>query len=426
MTKLAVYIGTTGGPIRIERITNEAAALTEVCKGRDIVALLPISDDYENFVRPGRPVERAFGPFTHPSFRMDISEEIKSGQSWYLAAFVAHGLARESRLAGPDETPAGVVWITGRVNADFGVEPVGHITEKLRAALSLFEEWAAKGVPVTVCLPQEDTAPAVDLEGVRVAAVADALEVLRDLDIPFNDGLRKPGNLKAMRSIPSTTERKGSWAPVIILVGVVLLASAGLLATDRGREVLVRLGLAVDRSGAEEIKPASSEKKASIPPMEEPKQGVAKIPTFPDETASAKEISRASAIKPTIVVYERRPPPGKTCAHVLFSDVAPVERELVPGADGDLPPSLLEGLCSLRIRYSLGDAERRGIAKLEVYSGRYVGQGGETRQSSFMNETSWSIDLPIRMDEALRFGVSVIEGEGDAERSTRLNHMVMP
>ncbi|MDP7385093.1 MAG: hypothetical protein QF593_03605, partial [Nitrospinota bacterium] len=150
MTGIAVYIGTTGGPVRIERITNEAAALTEVCKGRDIVALLPISDDYENFVRPGRPVERAFGPFTHPSFRMDISEEIKSGQSWYLAAFVAHGLARESRLAAPDETPAGVVWLTGRVNADFGVKPVGHITEKLRAALSLFEEWAAKGVPVTV------------------------------------------------------------------------------------------------------------------------------------------------------------------------------------------------------------------------------------------------------------------------------------
>ena len=127
VTRVGVYIGTTDGPVQIERISNEPVDLTEVFVGRDISHPLPISDAYESFVQRGRPVERLFGPFEFQAFRMDLSAPVNSGDSWQLAALVAHGLAKASRLANSDDEPKEIVWLTGRVDADdrVGADDIG-------------------------------------------------------------------------------------------------------------------------------------------------------------------------------------------------------------------------------------------------------------------------------------------------------------
>jgi len=190
--KVAVYIGTTGGPVRVEHIINEAAELTEVFKGRDFVPLMPISDDYENFVKPGRPVYRAFGPFTNPSFRMDVSGDIKSGKSWGLAVFLAHGLSKQSRLASPEEEPRVVVWATGQVDVDFVIGGVEHIEEKLKASRPLFSSYFEKRVPMLVFLPQAGAGGDADIHGVTIKRVESALNVLEELEIACNEEAARP------------------------------------------------------------------------------------------------------------------------------------------------------------------------------------------------------------------------------------------
>ena len=156
LDKVAVYICTTDGPVRIERISNERAALSEVFVGRGVTAVLPMSDEYGEFVRDHRPIARAFGPFPHQAFRMDIERPIQSGQSWQLAVFIAHGLAVESRLAGPEDRPALALFLTGTVDADFRVGSVGHLSEKRATLQELKSKMEADDVDCALFAPAHD------------------------------------------------------------------------------------------------------------------------------------------------------------------------------------------------------------------------------------------------------------------------------
>ena len=93
----AVYIATTAGPVRVERIVGEEVPQSNVFVGRDYKPLEPLSSDYQAFVAPGGPVDVAFGPFEASSFRLDVSGPISTGNSWELAVFIAHGLAKLGR-----------------------------------------------------------------------------------------------------------------------------------------------------------------------------------------------------------------------------------------------------------------------------------------------------------------------------------------
>ncbi len=103
MTLVRVHVGTTEGPAEIQRITDEPPGIRSVvCLDGKAVAL-PISADYDSFVRrPTGVVERLFG---HSAFRMDVGARITDGLSWQLGALVAHSLylgqpSRHGRAAG--------------------------------------------------------------------------------------------------------------------------------------------------------------------------------------------------------------------------------------------------------------------------------------------------------------------------------------
>lgn len=184
--KICVYVATTQGAVQIERITRETAPISQVCLRRT-TAVLPISSDYDTFVRqPSGVIERTFGPFDPGGFRLDASADIGEGNSWQLPAFVAHALDREGSLAGPGEAPDAALWLTGTVDVDLQVGEVEFVSEKLSAAREILEDIAATGVPVTLVVPETNLEEITqqDTPGMaRVLAVRSAVEILRDVGL---------------------------------------------------------------------------------------------------------------------------------------------------------------------------------------------------------------------------------------------------
>lgn len=197
MNQVAVFIGTTGGPVQIERLIGETAPLSEVFIGRGIEPLTPFSEAYDNFLRPGRPVHKAFGPFPSQTFRLDVAHAITSGNSWELAVFTAHGLAKENRLTKSLEAADEVIWLTGRINADFDILPVKHVQEKLHQAKILFSTCKKKDIPVKVVVPlNEGDSSLNDIKDISLQRIENALQILEQYNIPHN--------IKAIPSCEST------------------------------------------------------------------------------------------------------------------------------------------------------------------------------------------------------------------------------
>jgi hypothetical protein len=127
-----VVIPTTQGPSIIQRITAEDPAVRSVICLNGSSKVLPISRDYDAFVKePTGIVERAV---RHGAFRIDVDRPIDEGDSWQLAVFIAHLLKGAGRLAEGDEPADRVLWATGTVDRYLNVGPVEKVKDKLDAS----------------------------------------------------------------------------------------------------------------------------------------------------------------------------------------------------------------------------------------------------------------------------------------------------
>ena len=367
--KVAVYIATTHGPVRIERILQEPVPLSEVFVGRGIEPLFEISSEYDNFIRPGRPVDKAFGPFGDLSFRMDLSQEIKAGKSWQLAAFVAHGLESLGRLAGPDDPHDRVVVLTGLVNADFKIEIVGHIQEKLDALHQLASETRAAGREFQVIIPKDASLePPHDVNAKKMSNAMAAFELCTGTNA----------------ILPIAKENTKSAYPVIFIL-LLLAGGTGVYFVNH-----------INKSE-------------------------------PSETRfQAAEIVEKSETGAQIQVLERRPPKGLTCAAVRFSDVEP---ELIPIELADqfvthttLTDSQAELICGLQFRFKAPDPGSSAKAFLVVENGTFVNQQSPSTTKSFKRTLSWIIDLPDFQDQEFRYRVRLETKTGHYEFA----HKVIP
>ena len=221
MSKLAIYVATTAGPVRIERIVGEDAPLSQVYQGRAYRPLEPVSADYARFVGEAGPVARALGPNPATSFRLEVSGPIGSGNSWELGFFVAHALARTGQLASPKEPEDRVVLLTGLVDVDLRLGPVGHIADKIAAAGPLLAEARERGAAVTFFLPRADLpAETHPSEGLEIVPAETASEVLGRL-----------GSLPARLGVPTRRPRRRA---VLALAGAIALASVAAIAVHQG------------------------------------------------------------------------------------------------------------------------------------------------------------------------------------------------
>jgi hypothetical protein len=368
MKRIAVFIATTGGPVRVERITRERAPQSMVCLKRTST-VLPISAGYDSFVRPGSGViERVLGPFEDGAFRLDVSAPIDTGTSWQLGAFLAHAIAArptQASLSTDDEADT-VVWATGSVDHDLAVGAVGHMAEKLYASAKEMQRWHAAGKTVIMFMgadPGDGPVTAAHPANVRLAPIAAAQEALVMLGLTAETLPAIPAPLPARRPKPAI-----AWK---IAAGVSIAAVAGLLAAER-------------------FMPAPQTEAASVTP-------------------AAPPVAAASPRSVKLAIVERRAPAGHTCAEVQFGRVAPEE---TPVDTADSSRSASDSLCGLGLVVDNGTQAQFVAVMLDVVSGKLL-LGSERPETldgrtSFVGRQEWPLDLPRRMQQPFEIQATAI------------------
>ena len=222
-----VYIATTEGPVRVERITREPAARSVVCLGRT-TTVLPISDGYDAFTcQPSGVVERALGPFAPGAFRLDVDGPIGGGESWQLGAFAAHALAAAGKLAGAEARPERAIWLTGRVRDDLGVAPVDFVADKIRSSAGAFAGLAGAGVPLTLFV-HPDNVDDIDAgalgENVEIVPVESVHALCRLLGLMAPGAVRAGGEVRRRRR-----HRTAAWLSAAAAAALLVAVPAGLI-----------------------------------------------------------------------------------------------------------------------------------------------------------------------------------------------------
>ncbi len=315
--KTRIYIGTASGPVQIERIwREEGIAESMVCLKRT-TEILPIGAAYNAFVkRPSGVIERAFGPFEEGGFRLELSDRINQGTSWQLAVFVAHALARDGQLAGPEDDYARVVWLTGQVDHDLKTRGVDQVPEKIHAAIKPLEELINEGKAVFLFAPEQNAQGLTSASlpsGIAVSAVTSAIDVLHALGIPLelqrsrskltrkeDDDHRK---VRAERSTNSYRAKRN-------LVGTAfLLLVSGVIAAS----IIVPRFFSPDEPTPEIVNTT--------------KEQMTGIETKQTQVPLTTEILPAADL-PQLTISEIYPEPGGSCPAVHFDANAGVASEL--------------------------------------------------------------------------------------------------
>lgn len=154
--KVAVYVGTTAGPVRIARLRRYPRSIATEFKS---TTLLIVSSDYAEFVLQ---VVHRIASLRGVEFRIEFAavrddDAINlSGKSWQLGVFLAHALEVDGRFAALGEAFDEVLWCTGAVDPDELTLSAKQVGPKLSHPVQheQMEAHAAAGVPVRVLVPQ--------------------------------------------------------------------------------------------------------------------------------------------------------------------------------------------------------------------------------------------------------------------------------
>ena len=162
MSGWAVYIATTSGPSRVQRLSVDTQLDHSVMTINFRTQRSSVTNRYADFVSLDAGV---IGRITGETrYRMRISEDIQRGDSWQLAAYISHLLFAEDKLNElkvPNSedvqtelnTADGVIWASGIIGDDLSVHPVTGIRQKLNTSENLFREAAAMDLPIHCILP---------------------------------------------------------------------------------------------------------------------------------------------------------------------------------------------------------------------------------------------------------------------------------
>lgn len=398
MKKIAVFIATTHGPIRVERITRERAPQSMVCLKRSS-SILPISAAYDNFVRPGSGiVERAFGPFEDGAFRLDLSAPIETGESWQLGFFIAHAIAASpgAELASEDDADA-VIWLTGRVDYDHAVGAINHMSEKIFASRAAIGKWLAAGRSVTLFVPSgvdsETAANAGIPRGARLMSASSADDVLAALNLSKQN---------AAIHVPTVVPRRppaARWA--VVGIGAVAVMTSAFVLTQRPAKL-------------ETVEPVKAA------PIAVP------VKVVPPPPLASK-----------LALYELRAPADHSCAEVQFGAIAPVEKEIT--ATGEMTANTVDGLCGLGVSIDNGTQHRFVNVNVDVVSGKLLYGTVKPEvfdgQLPFIGRRTWAIDVPRRLTTPFEIRVTatsrplaqtVAYDPANSVATSTLHHRVLP
>ncbi|HUN41601.1 MAG TPA: hypothetical protein VMU81_15045 [Acetobacteraceae bacterium] len=159
-TQVRVSIATTAGPIAVERIAPIGLRKSRVYTWAAREPLPTMSASYDEFVR--KRIARIPALDRGSTFRIDLSGEIDTGESWQLPVFTAHALQSAQRLAGKDEEDAAATFLfaTGTIDFEMAAGEVGYVEDKLRLLVqdSRLRRAAESGRRVIVAVPEANSA----------------------------------------------------------------------------------------------------------------------------------------------------------------------------------------------------------------------------------------------------------------------------
>lgn len=354
-----VFIATTEGPSRVQRIAEEDSDIPSVVCLNGTTETLSISPDYGRFVRRGSGVvARLTG---HDSYRVDVDRPIDGGRSWQLGLLLSHMLVLADRFSAGDIAPDDMLILaTGEVDRDLNLRPVGHIPEKISQAAILLREAAARGTRVLFILPdgepEEPWRTAVDGAGLSDAGV-DFLSVptvaaaagLVDLALPVSVSANSANSADQARGtqigpalspppggIASAAPRRragflGIAGLALILAGATSVAAMRLAPepTDRFLTAYGPAGLSDLIKQAAALLPGGTE----APDLRVPEEGTEPValpePEDAAETPASDPAPDEPVVPPDPVVVETVADPGPVDEPVSVSAVDPIERDSV-------------------------------------------------------------------------------------------------
>lgn len=148
-----VYIATTGGPCRIDRITPRPQIRSSFVSSIGSFQPLPWSADYDAFIRNVLP--QAI-PDPGP-FNLSVEDSPDFGRSWELPVLIAHLLLHHDRS---DRA----IWATGRLNADLSPVPADdyEIAVKIAQSREILADLGPDGLAILPPPLSDDERPRIE------------------------------------------------------------------------------------------------------------------------------------------------------------------------------------------------------------------------------------------------------------------------
>jgi hypothetical protein len=243
--KLRVLIATTNGPVEIQLLTEEDAAIGRcvACVG-GTTETADIASAYHAFVvRPTGVIEARFG---HSCYRLDVSARIDAGSSWQLGVLAAHALLAAGRLAQENDVADGILWATGSVRpVDLTVGAVSHVPEKLANSLNRLKQELDAERSVLLAVPAANAAEMSPSATQEISELGAELVVVSHAQALFDAlGMRLPG-VASKALVPASSalavtqqavsakprRRIYAWAAAAASIGIVAAGAAVLTGT---------------------------------------------------------------------------------------------------------------------------------------------------------------------------------------------------
>jgi hypothetical protein len=243
--KLRVLIATTNGPVEIQLLTEEDAAIGRcvACIG-GTTETADIASAYHAFVvRPTGVIEARFG---HSCYRLDVSARIDAGSSWQLGVLAAHALLAVGRLAQENDVADGILWVTGSVRpVDLTVGAVSHVPEKLANSLDRLKQEFSAERPVLLAVPAANAAEMLPSARQEISQLGAELVLVSHAQALFDVlGMTLPG-VASKALVPASSvlpvpqqaasvkprRRMYAWAAAAMSIGIVAAGAAVFIGT---------------------------------------------------------------------------------------------------------------------------------------------------------------------------------------------------
>jgi hypothetical protein len=278
--KVRVLIATTNGPVEVQLLTEEDAAIGRcvACIG-GTTETADIASAYHAFVvRPTGVIEGRFG---HSCYRLDVSGRIDAGSSWQLGVLAAHALLAAGRLAQENDIADAILWATGSVRpVDLTVGGVSHVPEKLQNSLPRLQQECDAKRPILLAIPaanaadgSNETTTELQKLGAEFVTVAHAQALFDALGLKLS-GVPE----KAPAAIPTATTDPVLAAPAKLRRAIIPAVAAAML-------IIIAIGAAAVFTGV----PFNFKSGATLP------QQTAETTSTPNVTPATKTASQTDS-----------------------------------------------------------------------------------------------------------------------------------